>query len=79
MSRITLTLAVLIVAVATPSRAQVFADLKSALVDYSKADIEPHKSCESLANFKSKETVQIHAAEVPVAAGACGSAPLGSR
>src|SRR5215469_15824432 len=57
-----------LMAVSIPARAQVFADLKSALVDYSKADIEPHKSCESLGNFKSKEIAQIHAAEVPVAA-----------
>ncbi|HYK62152.1 MAG TPA: tannase/feruloyl esterase family alpha/beta hydrolase [Bryobacteraceae bacterium] len=57
-----------LMAVSMPASAQVFADLKSALVDYSKADIEPHKSCESLGNFKSKEIAQIHAAEVPVAA-----------
>src|SRR5215471_9007084 len=53
-----------------PGRAQVFTDLKSALVDYSKADIEPHKSCEALGNFKSKEIAQIHAAEVPAVAAA---------
>jgi len=54
-----------LMAVSIPARAQVFADLKSALVDYSKADIEPHKSCESLGNFKSKEIAQIHAAKSP--------------
>src|SRR5215471_7342589 len=53
-----------------PGRAQVFTDLKSALVDYSKADIEPHKSCEALGNFKSKDIAQIHAAEVTAVAAA---------
>ena len=47
---------------AAPARAQVFADFKTALVDYSKADIAPRKTCEALANFKSKEIVQITAA-----------------
>jgi hypothetical protein len=47
---------------ATPARAQTFADLKSALVDYSKADIEPRKACEALGKFKAKEIVQIAAA-----------------
>jgi feruloyl esterase len=54
----------------TPARAQAFADLKSALVDYSKADIQPRKTCEDLGKFKSKELVQIAATTMPAASGA---------
>jgi len=53
-----------------PAQAQAFADLKSASVDYSKADIEPHKACEALGMFKAKEIVQIAAAAMPAASGA---------
>ncbi|MGH9646911.1 MAG: tannase/feruloyl esterase family alpha/beta hydrolase, partial [Bryobacteraceae bacterium] len=53
-----------------PARAQAFADVKSALVDYSKADLQPHKTCEDLGKFKSKEIVQIAAAAMPAASGA---------
>ena len=53
----------------TPARAQAFAGLKSALVDYSKADIGPHKTCEDLGKFKAKEIAQIAAAEIPAASG----------
>ena len=53
-----------------PARAQAFADVKSALVDYSKADIQPRKTCEDLGKFKSKEIVQIAAAAMPAANGA---------
>ena len=31
-----------------PARAQAFAELKTALVDYSKAVIDPRKACEAL-------------------------------
>jgi hypothetical protein len=58
----------LIAAGAMPARAQDFADLNSALVNYSKADIQPQKDCEALARFKSKEITQISAAEMPAAA-----------
>ncbi len=51
-----------------PARAQAFADLKTALVDYSKADMEPGKDCEALSEFKSKEIVQITAATIPATA-----------
>jgi len=51
-------------AVAT-GRAQDFADLKRALVDYSKAENEPRKACEALARFKSKEIARISATMVP--------------
>ena len=53
-----------------PARAQAFADLKLALVEYSKADIEPRKACEALGKFKSKELVQVAATTVPAASGA---------
>ena len=51
-------------AVAT-CHAQDFADLKRALVDYSKAESEPRKPCEALARFKSKEIARISATMVP--------------
>jgi hypothetical protein len=54
--------AILIAGAVTPARAQVFAERKAALVDYSKADMEPRKACETLTGFKSKEIVQIKAA-----------------
>jgi len=51
-----------IAATVMPGRAQAFADQKTALVDYSKADTEPRKACEALGKFKSKEIAQIRAA-----------------
>src|SRR5689334_4071445 len=54
-----------IAASAVPANAQVFADLKSALVDYSKADLVPGKACETLSKFKSKDIAQIAAAAIP--------------
>ena len=53
-----------------PARAQAFANVKSALVDYSKADLQPHKTCEDLGKFKSKDIVQIAAMAMPAASGA---------
>jgi hypothetical protein len=53
---------------AMPAHGQAFADLKSALVDYSKADLEPRKACDALSKFKSKEIVKIAAAAMPAAA-----------
>ncbi len=67
-------LGIVIAATATPARAQDFADLKSALVDYSKADIGPHKTCEALARFKSKQIVRISANMMPA-----GEAPAHCR
>jgi len=61
--------AMVMAATATPVRAQAFADLKTALVDYSKSDLEPRKACETLGSFKSKEIAQIAAASMPAAAG----------
>ena len=43
------------------AHAQVFSGAKSALVDYSKADIAPNRSCESIAQYKSKDLREIHA------------------
>jgi hypothetical protein len=45
-------------------QAQPFADLKTALVDYSKTEIEPIKSCETMSRFKSTEIKQITAANI---------------
>src|SRR5512146_2432541 len=51
-------------------RAQVFADAKTALVDYSKAELEPRKICEDLGKFKSKEIAQITAVAMPATSSA---------
>jgi len=53
-----------------PANAQAFAEVKTALVDYSKADLEPGKPCEAMSTFKSKEIVQISAVAQPASAGA---------
>jgi hypothetical protein len=68
--RIALGLAALIAAAAIPGRAQPFIERSNALVDYAKADIEPHKSCEALDKFKSKEIAQITATMIPDSAAA---------
>ena len=44
--------------------------LKNALVDYSKADLEPRKACDALGQFKSKDIAQITATVVPAGAAA---------
>ena len=62
--------AVLLAAAVAPARAQDFADIKSALVDYSKADLTPRKSCEELASFKAKEIVESKAVMMPADAAA---------
>jgi hypothetical protein len=53
---------------APTAQAQAFADARTSLVDYSKADLMPQKACESLGKFKSEEIVQITAAVIPAAA-----------
>jgi hypothetical protein len=53
------------IAITTPMCAQPFADIKSALVDYSKAEASPRKTCDAMASFQAKEIVQIHAANMP--------------
>ena len=54
------------------ARAQAFANVKNAAVDYSKADVEPRMACESLAAFKTEELVQLTARAVPAAESAPG-------
>ena len=44
--------------------AQAFADLKDALVNYSKANIRPVRACDTLNRFKSKETVRVNAVKI---------------
>jgi feruloyl esterase len=62
--------AIVITAAATPVHGQAFADLKNALVDYSKADIAPGKACEELGKFKAKDIAQINSAAIPADAAA---------
>src|SRR5436190_24110450 len=62
-----LIVAIVTVASSIPARSQAFADLKSALIDYSKADLTPNKSCETLHNFKSKDIAQISAKPIEAA------------
>ena len=66
--RSTLAVAALCMTSVIPVRAQVFADLKSSKVDYSKSDIEPKKTCEALGNYKAKDIVQIKSELKPAAA-----------
>jgi feruloyl esterase len=61
-------IATLMAASTIPANAQAFADLKSALVNYSQSDSEPHKACEAMGKFKSKDIAQITAAMMPAAA-----------
>jgi len=64
----TFALALATAALAAPAHGQAFADLKSALVDYSKSEQEPRKACEMLGQFKSKEIAQITATSVAASA-----------
>jgi len=66
----TFVLALATAALAAPAHGQAFADLKSALVDYSKSEQEPRKACEALGQFKSKEIAQITAMSVAASAAA---------
>jgi Tannase and feruloyl esterase len=49
------------------ARAQAFANVKSAAVDYSKADVAPHMACEDLTRFKADELAQLTSRVVPAA------------
>jgi hypothetical protein len=60
--------AIFITTAVAPARAQAFADVKMALVDYSRADLEPRKTCEAMSAFKSKEIGQITAVLIPATA-----------
>ena len=42
-------------------QAQTFGDIKTSLVDYSKADISPEKSCETMSSFKADDLLQLEA------------------
>ncbi len=61
--------AAVLAAIGTTSiiHAQAFADLKSALVDYSRSDVTARKSCADLNAYKGKEIVEIRAEEVAAA------------
>jgi feruloyl esterase len=50
--------------VVAEAQAQAFADVKQSLVDYSKADLEPHLSCEEIGKYKSADIAEIHATAV---------------
>ena len=50
---------------AIPVCAQAFSNLKTALVDYSKAEMEPNQTCEMLGAFTANEIVQITASTIP--------------
>lgn len=70
-----LTGAAFLASVSGLARAQVFASAKSALVDYSRAELVPRRSCESMSQFRRKDVREIHAA--PLAA--TDSAPANCR
>ena len=67
--------AIVPVLVHTAAHAQAFAELKNALVDYSKADSEPRKACDAVGKFKSKDIAQIASASIP----ASGTTPAHCR
>jgi feruloyl esterase len=46
---------------APPVHAQAFADAKTGLVDYSKAELVPRNSCESLGSYTGKDVVSVQA------------------
>ncbi|MFC1839581.1 tannase/feruloyl esterase family alpha/beta hydrolase [Thermodesulfobacteriota bacterium] len=50
-----------------PVSAQPFSDIKSSLVDYSRADMKPVKTCNAVNGFKASDIVNISAEEVPAA------------
>jgi hypothetical protein len=52
------------------ARAQAFADLKTSSVDYSKANLEPHKTCDAIGKFHTKDIAQINSAGIPADADA---------
>jgi feruloyl esterase len=64
--------AILIAGTTLPAHAQAFAELKSALVDYSKAETEPRKACEAMSGFKSRDIAGI--SSVMIAADAAAPA-----
>jgi hypothetical protein len=61
---------VFVAGAAVPAQAQAFAEVKAALLDYSKADLEPRKACDAMGKFKTKDIAQITAAVIPAGAAA---------
>ncbi len=59
--------AALVLTPVSTARGQAFAELKSSLVDYSKAEMQPRKTCETLGRFKEKDIAQISATAIPAA------------
>ena len=57
------------------ARAQAFADLKSAAVDYSKSELTPAMPCENLSKFTTPDIMTVQARMVP----ASGDAPVHCR
>lgn len=53
------------------ARAQAFADVKTALVDYSSTEYLPRRSCNAMERYKGEDVVVVHAALIP----ADGSTP----
>ena len=47
------------------AHAQAFSDVTRAVVDYSKANTEPRKTCEAIGRFSSKNIAQIASTMVP--------------
>ena len=62
--------AILIAGTTLPAHAQAFAELKSALVDYSKAETEPRKACEAMSGFKSRDIAGINSVMIAADAAA---------
>jgi len=65
-------ISLLIAAVPMPLYSQAFTEVKTALVDYSKANIDPQKVCEELevGKFNSKDIAEIRATVMPASAAA---------
>ncbi len=53
-------------------QAQAFADVRSALVDYSQAPLAPRKSCESMGRSQRKDIVMLRAESVPATGSVTG-------
>src|SRR5262249_56099164 len=66
----------LIAGTAASARGQAFTEVKTALVDYSKADIEPSKACEAMGRFTSKDIAQIAATMITADATAPAHLPV---
>jgi hypothetical protein len=59
--------AAVLIGAAVPAQAQVFSDLKMSRVDYSRADLEPRKTCGEMGRHKGADIVQISAVMRPAA------------